>query len=70
MPGGGVRCKFAQLASNHFFSYGDVHVVFAIMYLELLIDKIWQDGRRSRLCLDRNDLLAGLRADDGQSMDS
>lgn len=41
MIGANVRCKFAQLVSNHVFGYRDIYVVFAVVYLELLVNKIW-----------------------------
>jgi hypothetical protein len=62
-----VRRKFSQLVSDHVFGYGNVHVAFAVVNLELQPDKVRQYRRRARLCLYRCDLLAVCRADDGET---
>jgi hypothetical protein len=61
-----VRCKFSQLVSDHVFGYGNIQIGFAIVYLELLANKVWQDGCGACLSLDRRYLLAGLGSNDGQ----
>lgn len=65
--GSDVRCELSQLVADHVFRYGEVHVILAIVYLELETEEVGQDGCGARLRLDRGLLLSGLRRRDGDS---
>ena len=59
-----LRGELSKLVSDHILRYPDVVVDFSIVDLEDEADKVWQDCRTARLCLNRRSSFACFRADD------